>query len=129
MHHYINIKTVITLYYSFIYPYLSHCCLILACNYSTCLHPLLNIQKKFLCVVLCLPFNYHTDHASVNLNILKIHQINNFHLAIFMYKLDHMLPHLFDNLFSNISHILFNRHVITVQLLLNLLMVLVRSFA
>ena len=101
---YINIKSVITLYYSFIYPYLNYCNLIWACNYSTCLKPLLNLQKKFLRVALCLPYNSHTDYAFVNLNILKIHQINNFHLAILMYKVDHhMLPRLFDSLFSKIS--------------------------
>ena len=40
---YINIKTVITLYYSCIYPYLNYCNLTWVCNYSTCLKPLLNL--------------------------------------------------------------------------------------
>ena len=75
---YINIKTAITLYYSLIYPHLNYCNLIWASNYSTILHPLLILQKRFLRVALCLPFNTHTEPIFKQLKILRVHEINFF---------------------------------------------------
>ena len=103
---YINTKTAITLYYSLIYPHLNYCNLIWASNYSTILHPLLILQKRFLRVALCLPLNTHTEPIFKQLKILRVHEINFFHAGILMYKLDHhMLPTLFHPLFSKTSSV------------------------
>lgn len=62
------------------------------------------MASEVLEVIYIYIYNSHTDHALVNLNIHKIHQINYFHLAILMYKVDHhMFPRLFDSLFSKKS--------------------------
>ena len=101
---YITSKIAITLYYSFIYPYLNYCNLIWASNYAVNLRPLLILQKKFLRVALCLPYNSHTDIIFKKFKLLKVHQMNLFHAGIFMYKLDHhMLPASFGCMFSKVS--------------------------
>ena len=70
------------------------------------LHPLLILQKRFLRVALCLPFNTHTEPIFKQLKILRVHEINFFHAGILMYKLDHhMLPTLFHSLFSKTSSV------------------------
>ena len=101
---YITSKIAITLYYSFIYPYLNDCNLIWASNYAVNLRPLFILQKKFLRVALCLPYNSHTDIIFKKFKLLKVHQMNLFHAGIFMYKLDHhMLPASFGCMFSKVS--------------------------
>ena len=103
---YSNTKTAITLYYSLIHPHLNYCNLIWASNYSTILHPLLILQKRFLRVALYLPFNTHTEPIFKQLKILRVHEINFFHAGILMYKLDHhMLPAVFHPLFSKTSSV------------------------
>ena len=58
------------------------------------------------CFALCLPCNTHTEPIFKQLKILKVHQINHFRAVILMHKLDHhMLPTLFDPLFSKTSSV------------------------
>ena len=97
---FITSSIAVTLYYSFIFPYLNYCNLVWACNYPSYLLPLLKLQKRYIRIALHLPYNSHTDHFAKKLKILKVHQINHHHTGIFMYKLDHhMLPYLYNELF------------------------------
>ena len=96
---FITSSIAVTLYYSFIFPYLNYCNLVWACNYPSYLLPLLKHQKRYISIALDLPYNSHTDHLFKKLKILKVHQINHHHTVIFMYKLDyHMLPYLYNEL-------------------------------
>ena len=47
--------------------------------------------EKFLHLALYLPITLTTIMFLVNVNILKNHEMFNFHLTIFMHKIDHLM--------------------------------------
>ena len=64
---FITSSIAVTLYYSFIFPYLNYCNLVWACNYPSYLFPLLKLQKRYIRIALHLPYNSRTDHFSKKL--------------------------------------------------------------
>jgi hypothetical protein len=97
-------KTLLSLYYSLVYPYLSYGNVVWASNYKTRLGRLLILQKRVVRVLARAPFNAHTSALFQDLGILRIDQINFYQVAEFMYRYTYnQLPMSFSNYFKSSS--------------------------
>ena len=74
--------TLIHLYYSLIYPYISYCNIIWASTYRTRLVCLTNLQKRVMRIICNAP----TKSLFLTLGILPFESINKLQVGLFMYK-------------------------------------------
>ena len=89
IHHlknYLQVPTLISLYYSLVYPYLTYCILIWGGTYSSHLTPLITLQKRCIRLITKSPFLAHTDPIFKLHKILKFTDIYKFNLAVFAFK-------------------------------------------
>ena len=101
----LNKDTLVTLYYSFVYPYYVYCNHIWGSSCSKHLRRLFVLQKKAIRII-CKSRptkaepKCHTEPLFKELKLLDVWQINQFMLSQFMYKCYHeKLPSLFDSYF------------------------------
>ena len=98
----ISVKTLVSLYYSFIYPYLLYCIEVWgnACDYL--LNPLYMLQKKIIRIIASVSYLSHTDSLFKRYNILTTKNMYVFSIALFMFKFHHnMVPNIFNCLFKH----------------------------
>ena len=94
-------KTMITLYYSFIYPYFIYCNHVWGCSSAYNLKRLHILQKQAVRIICCAGRNSHSEPLFKECRLLNIWQINKFLIAQFMYKVYHgKLPLLFKEFFE-----------------------------
>ena len=99
--HFLPLKTLLTLYNTMIYPYLTYCNIIWASTYPTRLKPILRIQKKFIRIITFANYTEKSGPLFKSLKILKIFELNTYLTAVFMYSYNHdKLPAFFDNFFQ-----------------------------
>ena len=99
-------STLITLYYSFIYPYLTYCIEIWGSANSTVLSSLFKVQKRAIRVITVSPFNTHTHSLFQDLKILTLDKIYTYFLGLFMYKVNNnLVPPIFKSFVSHNSEI------------------------
>ena len=99
-------SSLTTLYYSFIYPYLSYCVEIWGCTYKTYLKPLFLIQKKVVRMITFSSFRQHTLPLFNKLQILNIYQLTSFKICIFMHKYENdALPLNFKHMFTRVNNV------------------------
>ena len=106
-------KTLLTLYNSFLYPYLNYCTPVWANTLDTYLKPIVVLQNKAVRLIsgakrrtiiwnereILIPA--HTDPLYKKLNILKLSQIYIYSVQQFVFKYHHgMLPNIFNNFYS-----------------------------
>ena len=104
----VNASTLVSLYYSFIYPYLSYCIDVWGSTYDYILHPIIILQKKILRIIASVPRRTPSDFLFKKFNILTVHEMYVFSVAIFMFKWCHkIIPSIFDNFFRRNSEICF----------------------
>jgi hypothetical protein len=93
-------NTLLTLYYSFIYPYLIYCIENWGCAAKTYVNSLFKLQKRVVRIIYYARFHAHTEPIFHDLNVLPLHKIFIFQVLMFMYKVYHdMLPKCFQNRF------------------------------
>ena len=103
---YLNTKTLISLYYSLIYPYMLYCNEVWGQGYATHRRKLLTLQKWAIRTICGKARNEHSDPLFKSLNIMKIHDVNTYLIAVFMYKFRHRkLPEFFNDMFDYNSSI------------------------
>ena len=73
------------LYYSLVYPYLTYCILIWGGTYRTHLNKILLLQKKVVRIITKSRYLAHTDPLFKKMEILKINELYEFHLALYAY--------------------------------------------
>ena len=79
-------STLLTLYYSFIYPYLLYCIEVWG-NTSQCyLFPLFKLQKKSIRIIVSEKFNAHTKPIFLKLQILSVSKLHTYSILLFMFK-------------------------------------------
>ena len=66
-----------SLYYAFIYPYLSYVNIVWGSKYTTRLAPIRRLQKKIIRIITFSKFKEHTGPLFKELSILPLHDINN----------------------------------------------------
>jgi hypothetical protein len=98
-------SSLITLYYTMIYPYLTYC--IEAWGNAAQIHvsSLYKLQKRAIRVITSSSYHAHTDPLFKNLGILKLCHIYTSCICIFIFKfIKGMLPMIFNNIFCQNLH-------------------------
>ena len=89
-------RTLLSLYYSLIYPYLTCCIQVWGSTYQSHLSKLVILQKKIVRIIHGVPPRTHTEPLFSELNILKVSSLYKNSIALFMYKLNYSkLPGVF----------------------------------
>ena len=98
-------NTLLTLYYSFIYPYLNHFVQVWGSTYSSYLHKVLLLQKRVVRIIHGVPRRTHTEPLFKSLCVLTIDKLHMYTVGLFMYKYHNgWLSHIF-NMFERNSDI------------------------
>ena len=99
-------ETLLSLYHTFVYPYLSYCIHVWGKAYKTHLNDLVVLQNKAMRIINGVPPRTNMDNFYIENNILTVKLIYNYSIGLFMYKyINKMTPDVFDNFFSSISDI------------------------
>ena len=85
---YLPKSKLVSLYYTFIYPYLLYCNVVWGGTFSTHLEPLFRLQKRAIRVINKVGYLEHTNPLFFENKILKLYDIHKLQLAIYVYKLD-----------------------------------------
>ena len=93
-----GIDTLITLYYSFIYPYITYCLEVWGGTNERNPNSIFILQKRIIRIIKSLPFRTHTSPYFEGLNILNIFQLCKYKVILFMFKyVKGLLPVIFKN--------------------------------
>ena len=93
--------TLLTLYYSFIYPYLNYCNNIWGNTFCTYLEPLVKLQKKAIRIIANEKRNAHTGNLFIKFNVLDMKKLYVYCVQLFMFKFyHHLVPNIFDNFYT-----------------------------
>ena len=79
------------LYFSLIYPYLIYCCIIWGSASATALHKLEVLQNRAVRIINRSPFRATVSPIYKQLNLLKLNDITQLQIVLFMYKFKHAL--------------------------------------
>ena len=98
--------TLVSMYYSFIYPYLNYCIAAWGSCFKSYLNKVLLLQKKVVRIISGADRLAHTDPLFASLDVLKIDQLYSYNIGLMMYKYYHnLLPSIFDDFFQKNSEI------------------------
>ena len=99
-------ETLLSLYHTFVYPYLSYSIHVWGKAYNTHLNDLIALQNKAMRIINGVPPRTNMDNFYIEMNILTVKHIFNYHIGLFMFKyVNNMTPDVFDNFFRNVSDI------------------------
>jgi hypothetical protein len=84
-------KCLCTLYYSFVYPYISYCCQIWGNTYATKLNKIVVLQKRAIRVIAGLGFRDSTSKTFYDLSFLKFHDVVKLETSLFAFKASKIL--------------------------------------
>ena len=97
----LNTSTLVTLYNSFIYPYLNYAIEIWGDTHECYLNTLVKLQKKAVRIITKSPFLAHTQPLFEQLRILNLEKIHVYKIGIVMFKVyDNSTPSIFSDLFK-----------------------------
>jgi len=98
---FLNNKSLVQLYYSFVHPYLIYGNIIWGNAPATSLWPVYKLQKVAIRIITNTPSGNSSLHHCKTLRILRLPEIYTFNVTLFMYKFYHkMLPPSLDSLFQ-----------------------------
>ena len=83
---FLDTRSMINMYYCFVYPYLQYCNEVWGNAYSTHLNRIKLLQKRVIRVIANVDKYYHTDALFTRFKILKFQQINHYMIGQIMYK-------------------------------------------
>ena len=99
--HCLNKNALLTLYYSFIYPYLIYCNVVWGSNYASNLRKLDSLQKKVVRIITNTRRTDPVDHLFDDLKIIRFENINVLLISKFMHRVhDGQIPELFEGYFT-----------------------------
>ena len=112
--YFVDFNTLINLYYTFIYSFLTYGLIVWGNTYQSILNPLLILQKRALRIITFSSFQEHSTPLFKYTKILKLCDLIHLHIAIFMYKFHANLYHLLLIRFSSksIKHITFSKTIL-----------------
>ena len=119
---YLPQKTLITLYYSFIYPYLNYCLEVWGKCTKTIFSKIFILQKRAIRIINNSPWRAHSSPIFHRLGILPLFKIYTYKIGILMYRYEkHTLPPIFDTIFkkTNQVHAHNTRRTFHVPLIIN----------
>ena len=98
--------TRLNLYYALIYPYLTYCNMIWSATYKTRLSKLITLQKRAIRLIAGIRKLEHSRPYFLELKLLTLHQIRDFQIGEFFYRLDQgLLPPIFRGFIHHVSDI------------------------
>ena len=90
---YLNKSSLVNLYYSYVYPYLTYCIEVWGCAYPTHLQCLFLLQKKIISIITFSHYLAHTEPLFMSLEILPLEKIFYHRCGLMMYKYhNNLLP-------------------------------------
>ena len=93
-------SSLITLYYSFAYPYFIYCNHVCVNTFKTSLEKVVLVQKKLIRIITCSPYRAHAGPLLFANRIMTLSDINIYMTGIFMYQWAHKnIPNIFQNFF------------------------------
>ena len=96
-----NQETLVSLYYSMIYPYLSYCIHVWGSASANHLRDLITLQKRIIRIISGEPPLTHTEPLYKKLKLLPLKGIYVYTISLFMFKFTSgMLPNIFSNMFQ-----------------------------
>ena len=102
----LNSATLITLYYTFIYPYISYCIEIWSSAAIIHIASVDKLQKRAMRIIKSVPYKHHTAPIFEELSVLTISNVYMYSVIIMMYKYNcNNLPNLFNDFFVRNSNI------------------------
>ncbi len=97
----LSLKTITSLYYSFLYPYIIYGIEVWGTTYDYNINALLKLQKRAVRILTGSSFNSHSKVLFNRCNILQIQKIYINYVMIFMFKyIQHKLPSMFNEMFQ-----------------------------
>ena len=98
---YLRKEALLTLYYSFVYPYLTYCNHIWGATYISNLKKLIKLQNRIVRVIFNAKYRENADPLYKALGILKLVDINRYLIGRFMFRYcNGSLPQLFNSFFE-----------------------------
>ena len=88
---YLNESTLLTLYYSFVYPYFNYCNSIWGNTCQAYLDPLVKLQKRAIRIICNVDRRSHTEPLFKKLCILNLSKLFVYCTQLFMFKFHHSL--------------------------------------
>ena len=85
----LKLPTLLTLYYSFIYPYMLYCIEIWGSASKECLMSILRLQKHAVRIIKSVPIRTESAPMFQSLELLYVFEIYTIKIAMFMYKYVH----------------------------------------
>ena len=96
-----NKKTMLTLYNSLVYPYLTYCITVWGNTYDLYLNPIISLQKRAIRLIANVKKSESTDIYFRQLKILKFRQIYIYMVQQTMFEYHHLLlPPIFEKFFN-----------------------------
>ena len=96
-----SLKTLNTLYYSFIHPYFMYCIEVWGACSKNCMDSLYKLQKRAVRLIVSSKFLAHTEPIFKQLSILPLKKLHKYSVILFMYKYrNEMLPVFFNEVFT-----------------------------
>ena len=95
-----NMETLLSMYHTCVYPYLSYCIHVWGKAYNTHLNDLIVLQNKAMRKISGVPPRKNIDQFYIENNILIVKHIYSYNIGLFMYEyVNNMTPDVFDNFF------------------------------
>lgn len=99
-------KTLITLYHSFVYPYVSYGIEIWGKAINNYLSSIFRLQKKVLRIIAHVKMRTESAPLFHKFRILSVYQVHQLQILIFMYKyVNGLIPVVFDDFFERLNEI------------------------
>ena len=106
MRYYVNINTLINLYYSLVYPFLIYGLIVWGSTYNSTLNPLYLLQKRALRIMTFSKFDEHSSPLFKQTKIIKFQDLVVFLMAIFMHKYhSNLFPITFERFFVRVNEV------------------------
>ena len=98
---YLNKETLLTVYYSFVYPYLYYGVIAWGNTYDSLLHSVNIVHKRIIRIMASARKFDHTSPLFRHFKLLTLNQIYTLNCSVFMFKRRYrLLPECFDNMYT-----------------------------
>ena len=98
--HLLNLCTLRTLYFTFVYPYLLYGIIVWGSTYSSYLDGLFKLQKRVIRIISSSSSRAHSLPIFSSLKLLTLYQLYTFQVALFMYRFSiGDMPTVFNDMF------------------------------
>ena len=104
--HFVNKEILVSLYYALSYPFLTYGILSWGCTYETNLKPIFILLKKAVRIITFSAYDDSSSPLFKELSIIKLFDLVNLHIVIFMFKFrNNLLPTAFSLFLKKIQQV------------------------